>query len=204
MRTDMAELMDQGEAGEDRPVADVHMPGQRGVVDQDAVVADHAVVTDVHVGHQQVVVADGGLVAILHGTAMDGDTLADHVVIADDQPGRLALVLQIGGIFAYRGKLVDAVVPADHRGALHDHVRADHGTLANFHVRPDDRPGADFDSVGQLGTRIDDGARVDQTHFFCSAQMISPEQTALPSMLAWHSNFQRPRLALRTRASRVS
>lgn len=43
MYADAAELVNQGEAGEDRPVVDPYMAGQRGVVDQDAVVADAAV-----------------------------------------------------------------------------------------------------------------------------------------------------------------
>src|SRR5690606_26437528 len=179
-----------------RPVVDPDVTGQGGVVDQDAVVADHAVVADMDVGHQQVVVADGGLAAVLHGATVDGHALADHVVIANDQAGRLALVLEVRSVLAHRGELEDLVVPADHGRALEHHVRADHGTLADFHIGPDDRPRADLDIRGQPGRWIDDGASVDQTHSLRSAQMISAEHTSLPSTLARHSNFQMLRLTL--------
>ena len=127
----------------------------------------------------------------------NGDAFANDVVIADHQTGRFTLVLEVGGILAYRGKLVDAVVLADDGRALEDHVGTDHRTLADFHTCADDRPRADLDAVSQNGRRIDDCARVNQTHSLRSAQMISAEQTSLPSTLALHWNFQMLRLLLR-------
>gem|GEM_PF-2724911 len=167
-------------------------------------IGDHAVVADVSISHDQVVITEGGFGAILHGAAMDGDTLANHVVIADHQARRLTLVLQIRRIFANRGELIDAIVPTDTGRPFDDHMRRDHRTLANFDVRTNDRPWADLDVIRQASRRVDDGARVDQTHIFCSAQMISAEQTGLPSTLARQSNFQMPRLALMKEASRTN
>src|SRR3990167_1130520 len=160
-------------------------------------VADHTVMANMGIGHDQIMVAKGGFAAILHGAAMDGDTLADHVVVANDQTSRLALILEIGGVFTHRGELIDAVVFTDPGRPLEDHMGADHCTLTNFYIGPDYRPGANDDVVSQLGTGINDGARVNQTHSLRSAQMISAEQTSLPSTLALHSNFQMLRLLLR-------
>ncbi len=120
--TDMAILMDQRIARQDRPVAHVHVSRQRGVVDQDAVIGDHAVVTDMGIGHDQVVVTDGGLGAVLNGAAVNGHTLANHIVIADDQSRRFALVLEIRGVLADRRELVDAVVATDTGRPLDDHM----------------------------------------------------------------------------------
>src|SRR5690606_1054588 len=100
-------------AAEDGPVIHDDMTGQGRVVDQDGVVADHAVVTDVHIGHQQVVVADARLATVLHGAAVNGHAFTNDIVITDLQPGRLPLVLQIGGILADTGELKNAVVAAD-------------------------------------------------------------------------------------------
>ena len=47
------------------PVADVHVAGELRVVGEDGVVADLAVVREVHVGHDPVVVADAGDAAVL-------------------------------------------------------------------------------------------------------------------------------------------
>ncbi|MNC05431.1 hypothetical protein D3C75_529030 [compost metagenome] len=168
----------------------MHMARQCGVVHQDAVVANHAVVADVGIGHDQVVIAQGRFRTILDGATVDRHAFTDDVVITNHQAGFLALVLQVRRVLTHRGKLVDAIVLADSGRALEDHVRPDDCPLADFHTCADDRPRADLDAVSQNGCRIDDCTRVNQTHSLRSAQMISAEQTGLPSTEAWHSNFQ--------------
>ena len=54
---------------EDDPVADVHVAGQLGAVGEDHVVADLAVVRDVDVRHDPVVVAHPRDAGILHRAA---------------------------------------------------------------------------------------------------------------------------------------
>ena len=66
-------------------------------------VADDAVVRDVHVGQHPVVVADAGDAAAVAGAAVDGDELADRVAVADHQFGALAGVLLVLRIAADRG-----------------------------------------------------------------------------------------------------
>ena len=60
MCANLAELVDEAEAAEDHVVVDLDVPCQRGGIGEDALVADDAVVGDVHVGHDPVVVADPG------------------------------------------------------------------------------------------------------------------------------------------------
>src|SRR5471032_2613903 len=161
---DMAVLVNQGEAGQDRPVFNVHMTRQRSVIDQDAVVANDTVVTNVRVSHDQVVVAKGGLRTILHGATMNRDAFTDDVVITNDQACLFTFVLQVRRVFADRRKLVNTVVLADSGGTFEDHMRPNDRALANFHTRTDNRPRADLDTVGQNSRRVDDGSRVNQTH----------------------------------------
>src|SRR5207253_10856286 len=127
---------------------------------------------------------------ILNGPTVNGYAFTDDVMVADRQTCFFTFVFEIGRVLTYRGKLVDAVVLTDSGRAFENHMRPDHCTLADFHTSADDRPRADLDVVGQNGRRIDDCARVNQTHSLRSAQMISAEQTGLPSTEAWHSNFQ--------------
>src|SRR5690606_12551924 len=201
---DMAVLVHQRIAGKDRPIADMHVTGKRRVVDQNAVVGNDAVMANMCIGHDQVVITDGGFSTVLHGAPVDGHPFPDHVVIADHQTRRLTLVFEIRRILTYRRKLVDAVVSTYTSRPLDDYVGCNHRTLADLDVRADDRPGSDLNVVGQPCGRIDDGARVYQAHIFCSAQMISAEHTGLPSTLARQSNFQMPRLALIKDASSTS
>src|SRR5690606_32807453 len=125
VRADAAELVDAGEAAEDHLVADLDMPGQGRVVGEDAAVAHLAVVGDVHVGQQPVVVADAGDAATVAGAAVDGGEFADDVAVADHQFGVLALELLVLRVAADRGRAVDAVVAPDPGRALDAAVGTD-------------------------------------------------------------------------------
>lgn len=95
MRADNAELVDRRHAADDGVIVDFHMPRQRGVVGQHTSVADHAVVGNVHVDHQQVVIAHFGQAGALRGAAVNGHAFADAVAIAHFNARRFARVFQI-------------------------------------------------------------------------------------------------------------
>ncbi len=198
----MTILVHQGVARQYGVVAHMHMAGQRGVVDQNAVVVNHAVVAHMHIGHQQVVIAYCGFAAVLHCAAVNGDPFADHVAVAHHQTGCLALVFKVGGVFTQGGKLENSVVAANFGWPLDYHMRGNLSTLADLYIRTNKGPGADTDIVRQPCSRIDNGARVNQTHSLRSAQMISAEHTRASPTVARQSNFQMPRLTLMKRASR--
>jgi hypothetical protein len=136
-------------------------PASVAAVAEDGVVADGAVVRDVGVGHQQVVVADAGHAAAARRAAMDGHELADHVAVADHHPRRLAAELQVLRHQADRGHREDFVVVADLGDAVDDARRADPAVtadadvLADRHVRPDDRARADLRAGMHDGRRMD-------------------------------------------------
>ena len=73
-------------------------------------IAERAVVRDVRVGHEQIVIADARHALIADGAAVDGAELADHVAIADLQARRLAGVFLVLRRLADRGELEDLVV----------------------------------------------------------------------------------------------
>ena len=134
------------EAAEDRPVADRDVAGELACVGEDGVVADLAVVREVHVGHDPVVVAQARHAGVLRRAAVDRDVLADGVAVADLHPrvGSPLYFLSCGGR-ADRREVEDAVVAADARVAVEHDVRADPGALADLDVRADDRVGPDLD-----------------------------------------------------------
>ena len=117
-RPDPAKLVHHGVTTENSAIVHHHMPGQGGVIGQNAVITNHAVVGDVYVGHQEIVIADGGEPLILHGTTMDGTAFADNVVVTNHQTRGLAGVLFILTRFADAGKLENRVIPANHRRAF--------------------------------------------------------------------------------------
>src|SRR5690606_22643361 len=101
MDADMAELVNLAEAAQDRPVIDMDMACEGRAVRQDGVIADLAVMGDMHVRHDPVVIADSGGGTVLHGTATDTAELEDGVVVADLEPGRLPSPFLVLGVRAY-------------------------------------------------------------------------------------------------------
>ncbi len=95
MRADLAELMDAGETTHDHPVAEFHMAAERREIREHHLVADDAVVRDVCVRHEEIVVADARDAVALHGAAMHGREFADLIAIADLEARRLPLVLLV-------------------------------------------------------------------------------------------------------------
>ena len=124
-------------------------------------VADEAVVRDVHVVHHQHVVADAREHPAALGAAVDGGELADAVVVADFQARGLVAILEILRRGADRGELENPVARADRCVALDDRVGTDPGGGADTHFGTDDRARPDFDSGVEFGASVDDGGWMD-------------------------------------------
>src|SRR5690606_794533 len=158
-----------------------------------AVVADHAVVRDVGVGQQPVVIADPGRAAAARGPAVDGDEFAHGVARADHQLDRLPRVLLVLRLTADRRVPDDAVVGADPGRAMDRAMRADLGVGADFDIRADVAEGPHPDTVGQPCAGLDDRTGMDDraAHGLAttSAHRMSAQAACSPSTRAmpWYS-----------------
>ena len=113
-------------------------------------IADHAVVADVRVRHDQVVAADASHAAALDRAAMHGAEFAKLVRVAHLKPHALAGVCQVLRIAADNGKRMHMIVPAE-RGGSRDHgVRFEDAAFAEFDIVADDREGPDSDSAADF------------------------------------------------------
>lgn len=135
-------LVHTREAANDRPVGHMHMACQGRVVGQNGLVADLAIMGDMHIGHDPVVITDPRHPAILGGAGVEGAELADGVAVADLQAGRLAGIFFVLRHAAERGMCMDLVGLTDRGDALDHAVRtyfgvgADANLGANNCVRP--------------------------------------------------------------------
>src|SRR5262249_19689531 len=134
------------------------------IVGKRRVVADHAIMRDVHISEKQIALADRGLPAILRGADMNGDELANDIVVADHEPRGLAAVFAILRNLADGRELKDAIARADLRAAGQHHVRTDHGPRADRDLGTDNRERAYFDIVCKLCTGIDQSRRMNARH----------------------------------------
>ena len=104
----MAELVHEHAGAQDGAVINHYLTGYLGAVANDAVAADNAVVSHVHVLHEEVV-ASHHCLALGGGTAVDGHVLAYAVVVTYLGCGILATELEVLGNAAYHGSRMDLV-----------------------------------------------------------------------------------------------
>jgi lipoyl(octanoyl) transferase len=159
--------MNGGGATDDHSVPDSAVPTKhRSCCDLD-VVAEHAVVPNMTVGHEVVVVADAGRLCRL--ASMDRDAFTKHVPVADDQTRLFTGVIEVDvlrsaaddrsrpeGVFLADISSAGDVVLGHQSAACTDSNGAGH-----------DAPGPDDDIVGQLDVTFDDGGGVDGWHVCC-------------------------------------
>ena len=91
MRAEAAKLMHAGEAGNDDVVLGFDVPCKAGIVREDVVIGDLAIMGDVGVGQNEVIVADASWEFFV-SAAMDRDVFTEDVAITDFESGGLARI----------------------------------------------------------------------------------------------------------------
>src|SRR5207253_5243946 len=92
VRADAHEMMYRTQRADIGPVFDRDMSAERSGVRHDDVAADLAIMRDVRIGHDQVVIADLREAAALRRATIDRHELANLVVVADFKARALARV----------------------------------------------------------------------------------------------------------------
>jgi hypothetical protein len=135
--------------------------GEAGVIHHHDVIAERAIVGDVGVGHEQVVIADACQPVIRRGPTVDGAELAKHIACPDHQPRPPTAVFLVLWRSPDRGELKYLVVSTD-RGLAVDHdVRTDPAACTDLDTGTDHREGSDLDIVRQPCIARDDRGRID-------------------------------------------
>ena len=115
MRAYHAKLMHRGKAPENGVIAHMHMPRERSVIGKNSVVANLAVMRDMTVGHNPIIVAYLSHADVLRGAAIQCAKFADDIPLANFQTGGLARIFFILRNFPYRGELKNFVLPTNAR-----------------------------------------------------------------------------------------
>lgn len=100
----------------------LHMSRQGCAISHNNVVANDAIMRDVGVSHEQVVIANFGDALVLLGAPVQGRKFTDRVTVAYFQPGYLGGVLFILRVFTYRGKLINPILFTNGGRALDDNM----------------------------------------------------------------------------------
>src|SRR5690242_15376102 len=144
MPPDPAELVHPGSGADGREVVDEHVPANRGVVAENAVVADVTVVRHVRVGHEHVAFADRRLATAPFSAAVNRHELTEDVAMADGEVGLLAFEFEVLWDESDRrerkdlGLVADVRIPVHHGRCADAASSAKPNVLADYGVRADD------------------------------------------------------------------
>ena len=158
-------LMDGCVACEVNIVGEDRMSTDHGTIGKEAVIADLAIMSDVCVGHQVVVVADPGHPGF-GGSPMDRDKLTKCIIVADFNTGGLALVAMVLGRFPQNTMTEDLVIATHGQGAKEMSAGSDHTTGPYLDLALNNHMGPNLDIICQLSSWINDGGRVNSSRIF--------------------------------------
>jgi hypothetical protein len=137
MRSDPGELMDSREAADNGVIFDMDMSAEGGDVGHDNMIIQFAVMGNMSIRHQHIVIANNRHADIGAGGTVDSGKFPDYVEVADDHAGLLAAELQILRRGADRAELKDAAAFA-YMGVVIDYgMRADYGIFADLNIGAD-------------------------------------------------------------------
>lgn len=155
----MNELVHEAIAGDERAIVYLDMAAKQRAVGDDDVVADVAVVRDVGVGHEEIVVPNYCIFFVFVG-AMNGHAFAKGVVVSNAQARRSVFVFQVLRSFADNCACKNFVVRANGAVAGDVSVRADNAARPEDNVFINDRERAHRDVGVELGFGMDNSRRM--------------------------------------------
>jgi hypothetical protein len=117
----------------------MHMSGQLGTVGKNGVVANLAIVCQMNIGHDPIVIAHLRHTLIARRANVEGAKLSNGVAIANDQLARLTGVFLVLGHRAQRIELKDFVVFANGGVSLNDAMAGHRGASIDANMRANDR-----------------------------------------------------------------
>jgi hypothetical protein len=144
-----AKLVYQGEATQGDTIFNVNMACKRGVVCKNNVASDFAVMGNVAIRHNQVMVSYTCHPSTPNGSTVKGGRFSNDVVIANNKLCGFIFVAQVLGRLAKTYKRVDLTVFANGAGARNNRMRGNPATLANFYVGTNDGKGVNPYVIGQ-------------------------------------------------------
>ena len=169
-------------------ILDGDVAGQGGVVGQDHLPAGLAVVGDVAIGHEEILLPHLGDAAAEARPPVDGDKLPDDGPPSDPDVGFLPLELDRLGRGPDGGELEDPAVLPDGRVGIDGHMGADDRAGPDDDLFTDDGIGADGDAGIDLRFGVDDGCGM---YHDCSPMEASTSASAtrFPSTVATPESF---------------
>ena len=180
MHADPAKLMYAGKGPNRRMISDRHMARERRRIGQNNVIAEQAVMTDMNICHQEIVIADPRLPAASFSASMNIHVFAEYVVVSDSQKRIFTLEFQVLWLKADSSKRIELIVIADRCWSLNHDVRFEAAAVSDFYSgtnsakRPNDDVLTNFRLWTHYGSRMNHGCRPMEESSMASAASSAP------------------------------
>ena len=138
------------------------MAGQSRGVRQNDVITQHAVVADVRIRHQEIMIADPCDSTSAFGPTVNVDVFTKNVVRPDRQMGFFIVELEILRRNANHAEWEKSVVAANDRGPFENDMGIENTTIAEGDAFADAAEGPDSDGLADAGKRVNDGRGMNQ------------------------------------------
>lgn len=186
----------QCEPAKYRIVSHADMSGQGSVVRKNGFITNLAVMCNMHIGHDPVVITQDGLALTLNRAATDRAEFTNRIAITYSESGPLTRIFLILWIITDRRKLIDVIAIADRCRTTDDDVTVYARTAADFDIITDDRVRPDLHVRGDSSLVRNDCCCVYHLLSPPGAQIIVAEATTSESTLASHRYHHMPRFTL--------
>src|ERR1700679_789288 len=105
------------------------MSSELRTINKNPAIADLAVVTDMHVRHDQIAVADARDPTAFDRSAMHGAEFAKLIVVSRFEPHPLSGICEVLRISAHNRKRIKMIVAAKHGRTFYHSMRIEHATV---------------------------------------------------------------------------
>jgi hypothetical protein len=158
MSANPAELMDRSQSANNRMIFDEDVSPQRRSVGHHDMIPNLTVVSDMGVGHDEILISKNGFSTPFDGPSMEGDIFPNDILIPHLQEGGLSPVSNGLRRFPDGGELIDLTSLSNLSPASDDDMGANLRPLTDRDCLFNHRVGADIDIFTNLGFWVDEGS----------------------------------------------
>ena len=154
---DADKLMNGRQTANNGEILDQDMARQGSVIDQNTMVPDMTIVTNMGPGHQKAVIANCGFHPAAFRAGIKGGTFADFGTVANNQAALFTLELKVLRGMTDRGERIDFTFITKGCHARHCYMAVQFYPVPQDNLRADHAIGPDFDILTNLRAIFDDG-----------------------------------------------
>src|SRR5690554_669578 len=137
-----------------------NMSDQIGSIGHNNMTPQLTVLTDMTVGHNQIIIPDPGFTPTLFTTAIDGNILPDNIIISNEKTVFLTFVFPGLRYHTHCCSMKDLIIPAYFCPAVNYNMGANNGAFPDFHIFTNNTIGSNLYITANSGSGFNSSSGV--------------------------------------------